>query len=49
MGPVTTFGPCSPRERLEAASAIAWLLSDQSRYVTGSSFIIDGGMSAFAR
>jgi len=33
----------------EAASAIAWLLSDQSRFVTGSSFIIDGGMTAFAR
>jgi len=33
----------------EAATAIAWLLSEQSSFVTGSSLIVDGGMTCFAR
>jgi glucose 1-dehydrogenase len=33
----------------EAANAIAWLLSDASSFVTGSSLIVDGGMTSFAR
>lgn len=33
----------------EAASAIAWLCSPSSSYMTGSTVILDGGMTAFAR
>jgi NAD(P)-dependent dehydrogenase (short-subunit alcohol dehydrogenase family) len=33
----------------EAAAAIAWLLSESSSFVTGSSLIVDGGMTSFAR
>lgn len=33
----------------EAAGAIAWLLSDASSFVTGSSIVVDGGMTCFAR
>ena len=33
--------PGGPRE---VASLIAWLCSDSAQYVTGSSFVIDGGM-----
>jgi NAD(P)-dependent dehydrogenase (short-subunit alcohol dehydrogenase family) len=30
----------------ETADAIVWLLSDRSNYLTGSSLIIDGGLSS---
>jgi NAD(P)-dependent dehydrogenase (short-subunit alcohol dehydrogenase family) len=33
----------------EAAEVIAWLCSGSSSYVTGSSVIIDGGMTSVAR
>jgi NAD(P)-dependent dehydrogenase (short-subunit alcohol dehydrogenase family) len=33
----------------EAAGAIAWLCSASSSYLTGSSVIVDGGMTSFAR
>jgi NAD(P)-dependent dehydrogenase (short-subunit alcohol dehydrogenase family) len=33
----------------EAADAIAWLCSDSSSYLTGSSIILDGGMTSVAR
>ncbi|MET0388927.1 MAG: SDR family oxidoreductase [Polyangiales bacterium] len=36
-------------EPREAAAAIAWLLSESSSFVTGTSLIIDGGMTSFAR
>ena len=32
----------------EPAEAVLWLLSDQSRYVTGSHLICDGGILAKA-
>lgn len=43
---VVTFNPM-PRmgEPVEVANVIAFLLSEQSSYVTGSLYTIDGGMS----
>jgi NAD(P)-dependent dehydrogenase (short-subunit alcohol dehydrogenase family) len=29
----------------EVAAAVAWLASDEARYVTGASFLVDGGMA----
>jgi glucose 1-dehydrogenase len=29
----------------EVAAAVAWLASDEARYVTGASYLIDGGMA----
>jgi len=33
----------------EIAAAVAWLVSDEASYVTGSTFIADGGMSLYPR
>lgn len=33
----------------EAAAVIAWLCSPESSYVTGAAWIVDGGITAFAR
>lgn len=43
---VVTFNPM-PRmgEPVEVANVIAFLLSEESSYVTGSLYAIDGGMS----
>ena len=39
--PVGRFG-----EPADIANAVAWLASDESRYVTGQCFTVDGGMTA---
>lgn len=36
-------------EPREMAEAIAWLVSPASSYVTGSTMVVDGGMTSFAR
>jgi glucose 1-dehydrogenase len=33
----------------EIAAAIAWLASDQASYVTGTTFVVDGGMSLYPK
>ena len=33
-----------PGEPEEVASLVAWLCSDEAAYVTGASYVIDGGM-----
>jgi hypothetical protein len=32
-------------EPRDIASLVSWLLSDESRFVTGQNFIVDGGMT----
>ena len=34
-----------PGEPEEVAAAVAWLLSDEARYVTGTSLVVDGGLT----
>jgi NAD(P)-dependent dehydrogenase (short-subunit alcohol dehydrogenase family) len=34
-----------PGEPEEVAAAVAWLLSDEVRYVTGTSLVVDGGLT----
>jgi glucose 1-dehydrogenase len=34
-----------PGEPIEVAAAVAFLVSDQARYVTGASFVVDGAMT----
>jgi NAD(P)-dependent dehydrogenase (short-subunit alcohol dehydrogenase family) len=34
-----------PGEPAEVANLVAWLCSDEARYVTGASYLIDGGMA----
>ena len=34
-----------PGTTAEVAAAVAWLVSDEASYVTGASFLIDGGMA----
>jgi 3-oxoacyl-[acyl-carrier protein] reductase len=29
----------------EVAACVAWLVSDEARYVTGASYLVDGGMA----
>ena len=41
MHPVNRFG-----QPEDIANIVAWLASDQSTYVTGESFTVDGGLTA---
>ena len=34
-----------PGEPEEVANLVSWLVSDEARYVTGVSYLIDGGMA----
>jgi len=34
-----------PGEPEEVANIVSWLVSDEARYVTGVSYLIDGGMA----
>ncbi len=47
---IHAFDAVIPQGRLaraeEIADAVAWLLSDEARYVTGATLAVDGGMSA---
>jgi NAD(P)-dependent dehydrogenase (short-subunit alcohol dehydrogenase family) len=31
----------------DVAAAVAWISSDEARYVTGATFMIDGGWAAY--
>jgi NAD(P)-dependent dehydrogenase (short-subunit alcohol dehydrogenase family) len=46
-----TFGKRVPMgfaaEPEDVADAVAWIVSDQARYVTGSTIVIDGGLTAY--
>ncbi|MFC3301234.1 SDR family oxidoreductase [Parvularcula lutaonensis] len=42
----TDRGSSSP-ETEEADAAVSWLLSEESDYVTGTTLIVDGGMSLY--
>jgi 3alpha(or 20beta)-hydroxysteroid dehydrogenase len=33
-----------PGKPEEVAALVAWLCSDEAKYVTGASYVIDGGM-----
>jgi NAD(P)-dependent dehydrogenase (short-subunit alcohol dehydrogenase family) len=37
-----------PGDANEVAALVAWLCSDESSYVTGASFVIDGGLLQMA-
>ena len=39
---------CRPGDANEVAALVAWLCSDESSYVTGASFVIDGGLLQMA-
>jgi NAD(P)-dependent dehydrogenase (short-subunit alcohol dehydrogenase family) len=45
--PATGWRSPGPTEAIDVSNAIAWLVSDEARYVTGIALPIDAGFTAW--